>query len=108
MKKYIYYSKKVRCRIRYVKYMRHFELQIQERRLLWFWVNVWKWMSIKEGFWGESDRHPILRSSYESGNSCEAWKTGTLDIRDRIKKFFEEYYLEKNREVSSIKRIKSL
>ncbi len=108
MAKYIYNSKKLRCRIRYVKYLKHFELQIQERRFFVFWVNVYNWMTVKEGFWGESDRHPVLRTSYQFGNNAEAWKTGTLSIENRIKEFFKEYFLDKEKEAANHERIKSL
>lgn len=108
MTKYIYNSKMLRCRIRYVKYLRHFELQIQERRFFIFWVNVFRWMTVKEGFWGESDDHPVLQTSYQYGNKAEAWKTGTLDIECRVKAFFQEYFQEKNKEAANLEKIKSL
>ena len=108
MKRYIYHSDDIRCRIRYIKYLGHYELQIQYRRCFFFWVNVHKWMTVKEGFWGESDRHPVLRTSYQLGNNAEAWKTGTLVIEDRIKDFFKEYFQEKTREKANYERIKNL
>jgi len=108
MKKHIYYSDDIRCRIKYIKYLGHYELQIQERRLFFFWVNVYKWMTVKEGFWGESDRLPVLRTTYQFGNKAEAWKTGTLVIEDRIKDFFKEYFQEKNREKANYERIKNI
>ncbi len=108
MKKYIYHSDDIRCRIRYIKCFGLYELQIQERRFFFFWVNAHKWMTVKEGFWGESDRHPVLRDSYQFGNNAEAYKTGTLDIKIRIKEFFKEYFLEKNREKANYERIKNL
>lgn len=108
MKKYIYHSDDIRCRIRYIKYLGHYELQIQERRFFIFWVNVYKWMTVKEGFWGESDRHPVLRTSYQFGNKAEAWKTGTLIIKNRVKDFFEEYFQAKSLEAENYERIKNL
>lgn len=108
MKKYIYHSDDIRCRTRYIKNLGHYELQIQERRLFFFWANVYKWMTVKEGFWGESDRHPVLRTSCQFGNNAEAWKTGTLDIKSRINEFFKEYFLEKNKAAENLERIKSL
>lgn len=108
MKKYIYYSDDLRCRIRYIKYLGHYELQIQERRFFIFWINVYRWMTVKEGFWGESERHPILRNSYQFGNNAEAWKTGTLVLENRVKDFFEEYLQEKIREAENYERIKNL
>lgn len=108
MKKYIYNSKNVRCRIRYVKYLKHFELQIQERRFYVFWVNVFRWMTVREGFFGESDDHPILKTSYQCGNNAEALKTGTLNIEIRVKEFFREYFQEQKNEADNIKQIKSL
>lgn len=108
MKKFIYHSVSIRCKIRYIKYLGHFELQIQERFFLLFWINVYKWMTIREGFWGESDQHPILRCTYENGNNSEAWMTGTLDIENRVRDFFKEYFFEKNREESNIERVKNL
>ena len=108
MKKYIYHSDDIRCRIKYIKYLGHYELQIQERRFFIFWINVYRWMTVKEGFWGESDRHPVLRTSYQFGNNAEAWKTGTLVLENRVKDFFEEYLQEKIREAENYERIKNI
>jgi hypothetical protein len=108
MKKFIYHSETLRCRVRYIKYLGHFELQIQERRFFVFWANVHKWMTVQEGFWGESDRHPVLRTSYQFGNNAEAWKTGTLVIENRIKYFFKEYFQAKKREAENYERIKNI
>lgn len=65
-------------------------------------------MTIKEGFWGESDQLTVLRNSYLSGNSAESWKTGTLVIENRIRDFFEEYFQAKNREAQNYERIKNI
>lgn len=65
-------------------------------------------MTVKEGFWGESDRNPVLKTSYQYGNNAEAWKTGTLDIKCRVKEFFQEYFQEKNKDAANIERIKNL
>jgi hypothetical protein len=65
-------------------------------------------MTIKEGFWGECDRHPVLRTSYQFGNNAEVWKTGSLDVEGRVKEFFQEYFQEKNKEAANIERINNL
>jgi len=108
MKNFIYHSKNIRCRVRYIKYLGHFELQIQERRFFVFWANVHKWMTVKEGFWGESDRHPVLQTSYQFGNNAEAWRTGTLDIKDRVKYFFKEYFQAKIQEAENLSWYKKI
>lgn len=99
--KFIYHSKSIRCRVRYIKYYDHFELQIQ-KRFFAFWVNVYKMMTVKEGFWGEEysfwrelDKTAALKASSLYGCISEAWKTGTLVIENRVKDFFEEYFKSK-------------
>jgi len=108
MNSFIYHSKNIRCRVKYIEYMGHFELQIQERRFLVLWISVHKWMTVKEGFWGESDQHPILRISCQFGNNAEAFKTGTLDIKSRVKSFFDEYFQVKKRDAENHEKIKNL
>ncbi len=108
MKKFIYHSNTIRCRVKYIKDFDHIMLQIQERRFFVFWLNVHQWMTVQEGFWGECDRRPILRMSYSSGNRTEVWRTGTLNLENRIKEFFQEYFQEKNNEAANIERIKNL
>lgn len=65
-------------------------------------------MTVKEGFWGESDSHPVLRNSYQYGNKAEAWKTGSFNLEGRVKEFFQEYFQEKNKDAANIERIKNL
>jgi len=108
MKRFIYHSHKVRCVVKYIKDFDHFRLQIQERRFFIFWVNVHQWMTVKEGFWGECDRCPVLRMSYLSGNMSEAWRAGTLNLESRTKDFFMEYFQQKNKEAASANLIKNL
>lgn len=107
MKKMIYYSKDIRCKVSYIKYLGLYRLQIQERRFFIFWVDVYRWMTVKEGFWGESERHPILTGSYHLGNSYEVWMTGTLDIKKRVFEFLNEYLSEKGKQMKSIERVKN-
>lgn len=108
MKKFIYHSHKVRCAVKYISDFNHIVLQIQERRFFVFWVNVHRWMTVQEGFWGECDRRPMLRMSYSSGNITEVWRTGTLDLEGRIKEFFAEYFQQKDKEVAMNNRVKGL
>jgi len=101
----IYYNSDLRCKIKYVSYLNHYHLQLQ-KKFLFFWIDVYKWMTVSEGFWGESDRHPILRDTYMYGNECEVYKTGSLDLKKRAIEFCEEY-LEKEAEKNSRKNMLS-
>ena len=103
MAKYIYNSKELRCRIKYDKCVKNFELQLQKK--IWFlWINTYKWMTVAVGFWGEGGPIKVLRDSYQYGNVSEVYATGKLDINKRVDQFFLEYneYLEKEKKQLSI------
>ena len=91
MEKFIYKRKDLRCKVKYVKLHQHYELQLQKRVLI-FWVKVYKWMTVQDGFWGECERFPILRNYYQFGNKSECYKSGTLDLPKRVNAFFDEYF----------------
>lgn len=55
------------------------------------WINVYKWMEVKEGFWGQSKRLPFIKNTYRYGNVSECYMTGTLDLKKRVMEFFQEY-----------------
>lgn len=91
--KYIYeeYNPNLRCRVKWVAYLSHYELQVQ-RRWFWFiWINCFPWMTVSDGFWGECERFPVLHNDYIYGNRSESYMTGTLDIKKRVAKLFKEY-----------------
>lgn len=92
--KYIYYNKKLRCRIKYNRWHKHFSCQLQERCFYFLWGNVDSQNSVdlSEGFWGEDWGLPMnpLRSSYALGGYNESWKTGTLNIENRVRQMFKE------------------
>lgn len=109
MTKYIYDNDKLRCRLRKTGYKNQIELQIQKIFLFVLWVNCYKWMHVSEGFWGEYSRGPNpMINTYNHGNISESWKTGTLDIRNRVKALFKEYkesLLYQRKEVEKFKAI---
>ena len=104
--KYVYFSNKLRCRVVYDHTFRHYKLSIQ--RVFWgiFWIYVdsW-WMTVKDGFWGESDFLPVLRMTYLSGNSAEAYKKGTLNIDSRAMEFMKEYIDDINNRNEAMSRL---
>lgn len=91
MKNFIYHDKNLRCRLKTTGYENQIELQLQ-KRFGFFWINVYKWMHVKEGFWGQCERFPILKNSYAYGNESECYMTGTLDLPKRVREFFQKYF----------------
>lgn len=107
MKKFIYKGKDLRCRIKYSKLLQHYELQIQKRSFL-VWFNVYKWMTVRDGFWGEGGPIKVLKDSYQYGNMSECYPTGQLNIPERVEFFFDEYYSdldERSRNAEIIKQV---
>lgn len=116
MAKYIYYNKELRCRIKYVKWLNHYECQLQKSSMCIFWINIRGVdgfrLDLKEGFWGEDwpppfDRNP-LRSSYQMGGHNESWKTGTLDIENRVRQMFKELLADNRQRKQFQNKIKVL
>lgn len=97
MTKYIYHDKHIRCRLKLTGYGNQIELQIQRRRFV-LWFNVGEWMHIDEGFWGEcrDKNHPLYKNAlimdYQYGNISETYVTGTLNVKERVQKFFQDYF----------------
>ncbi|HYD92239.1 MAG TPA: hypothetical protein VEA37_12220 [Flavobacterium sp.] len=87
-----------RVRIKYREVYNHFGLQVQ-KKWLFIWFDVGKWMTVKEGFWGENwnkARNPLVLD-YSLGNIHECWKTGTLDLLDRARIFLIDYFCDMRR-----------
>ena len=91
MSKFIYHSTELRCKIKYEKGYKHYHCQLQERRFGFLWLNVYKFLTLKEGFWGEGGPIKMLRDTYRYGDFAEVYATGDLHIEERIKEFFKQY-----------------
>jgi hypothetical protein len=90
MEKFIYHDKILRCRLKATGYKNQIELQIQKRYFI-IWINVYKWMHVQDGFWGECERFPVIKLDSSYGHNSEAYMSGTLDLEKRTKEFFKEY-----------------
>ena len=107
MKHYIYSNKIFRCRIKTTGYENQLELQLQ-KKWLFFWVNVYKWKHIKEGFWGENDRLGVMQTGYRSGNVSESYPTGTFNLKEIVDSFFFEYHAYLLKKINLDKQLKEL
>ncbi len=65
-------------------------------------------MTVKDGFWGESNLRPILRMRYSNGNLSEAYLTGTLNVKHRVNDFFQEYFDYKNTAISMVGKLNEI
>ena len=92
MKTFTYKDNNTRCRVKSAEYGSGIELQIQERYLFIFWKNAYKSLDVSEGFWGESERIPILKLGYMGGGEREVYMTGTLNLKNRVYQLFDEYF----------------
>lgn len=99
MKKYIYFTHSFRCRIKLLT-RRHgntLELQLQKKSFF-SWTNIGRWMTIDEGFAMEdSYTGNPMTLKYDANNVSEIWKTGTLNLNERVKQFYEDYMTEQKR-----------
>lgn len=91
MKTIIYKNENLRCRVESIPNNK-IRLQLQERYLCIFWKNCFQFIEVSEGFWGESERLPMLKLSYTGGGKSEVYKTGTLNLKNRIEQLFQEYF----------------
>lgn len=65
-------------------------------------------MTVKDGFWGEGGPIKVLRSSYQYGNKRECYRTGELNIPERVESFFNEYFndlRERSKNAEIIKQV---
>lgn len=106
MKHYIYSNKILRCRIKPTGYENQLELQLQ-KKCIFFWVNVYKWKHIKEGYWGENDRLGVMQTGYIYGNVSESYPTGTFNLKEIVDSFFLEYHANILRKIEIQNQLKS-
>jgi hypothetical protein len=65
-------------------------------------------MTVKEGFWGESERRSILVNYYDTGQKSEAYMTGTMNLDARVEGFFDEYFEQENYALIMKEKLKNL
>lgn len=106
MTTFIYKDKNIRCRVNKIFNSNKIKLQIQKRYLFIFWENAYKYIEISEGFWGESERNPILKLEYFGEGESEIYMTGTLSLENRVHQLFQEYFAYVKRESDTKNRIK--
>lgn len=97
MKKYVYYNKKIRCRVRPSKiFVNQIELQIQRKEWFFFWGNSLFFRVDLEECEFDSLDHPARRInphivSFVYGGHLEIWEKGTLNLKKRVQEFLKEY-----------------
>ena len=104
MTKFIYYSDRYRCRVKYRKTFDHYELQPQRKWFI-FWLNFGEWMAVSDGFWSTgSPVNPIV-GRFAFGNKHESWRTNTLDISKRCMDLVHEYIKAEEEKSAKMDRI---